>query len=244
MALPQHAVDEIMRIAREAARDHYQAEQQQFEQRYQHDLHGGAREIRELQERLHAYQQAGVNGGPLAPTDEEGLPAADFRPRPPVQNNPGAQLAGQFANIKIHAPPNFVGSNNPVEFDNFSFKLKMYLGITMPTIVENMERAEGDFDFVFANYPDDVKEQARSLMALLGSLCTDAAALWVRTQVDGGNRFDGFKLWNEVKRNSSRLRSDYSKGLCLGLSMKVTFGQNYPNGKQLFSVSKHAQELH
>ena len=200
MALPQEAVMEIMRIAREAARDHYQGEQRVFEQRYQNDIQGSAREIRELQERLHAYQQVRVNGGPLAPADDEGLPAADFRPRPNVQNNPGAQLAGQFANIKIQAPPSFAGSNNPEAFDNFSFKLKLYLGITMPTIVENMERAEGDFVFVFADYPDDVKEQARSLMALLGSLCTDAAALWVRSQVDGGNRLDGFKLWNERKR--------------------------------------------
>ena len=55
MALPQDAVNEIMRIAREAARDHYQAEQQQFEQRYQHDMQGAAREIREVNDRLLAY---------------------------------------------------------------------------------------------------------------------------------------------------------------------------------------------
>ena len=63
MALPQEAVMKIMRVAREAARDHYQGEQRAFEQRYQHDLQGAAREIRELQDRLQAYQQAGVNGG-------------------------------------------------------------------------------------------------------------------------------------------------------------------------------------
>ena len=89
----------------------------------------------------------------------------------------------------------------------------MYLGITMPTIVENMERAEGDFVFIFADYPDDVKEQARSLMALLGSLCTDAAALWVRSQVDGGNRFDGFKLWNELKRRFTLRQQQTTVGL-------------------------------
>jgi hypothetical protein len=214
MALPQDAVMEIMRIAREAARDHYQGEQRVFEQRYQHDIQGAAREIRELNDRLLAYQRAGVNGGPAAAADDEGgLPAADFRPRPNIQNNPGAQLAGQFANIKIQAPPNFAGSNNPEEFDSFSFQLKMHLGITMPTIVENMERAEGDFDFVFEDYPDDVKEQARSRMALLGSLCTDAAALWVRTQVDGGNRFDGFKLWSEQKRRSTLIQQQTTVGL-------------------------------
>ena len=102
--------------------------------------------------------------------------------------------------LRYRRLPTLLGSNTLEEFDNFSFKLKMYLGITMPTIVESMERADGDFDFVFDHYPDDVKEQARSLMALLGSRCTDAAALWVRTQVDGGNKFDGFKLWNELKR--------------------------------------------
>ena len=48
MALPQNAIEEIMRIAREAARDHYQGEQRVFEQRYQHDIQGAAREIREL----------------------------------------------------------------------------------------------------------------------------------------------------------------------------------------------------
>ena len=140
MALPQNAIDEITRLAREAARDHDQQAQQKFEQRYQQDMQGAAREIRELKDRLLAYQRAGVNGGPAAAADDEGgLPAADFRPRPNIQNNPGAQLAGQFANIKIQAPPNFVGSNNPEEVDNCSFKLKMYLVITMPTIVENME---------------------------------------------------------------------------------------------------------
>jgi hypothetical protein len=49
MALPQDAVMEIMRIAREAARDHYQGEQRVFEQRYQNDMSGATREIRELQ---------------------------------------------------------------------------------------------------------------------------------------------------------------------------------------------------
>ena len=89
----------------------------------------------------------------------------------------------------------------------------MYLGITMPTIVENMERAEGDFVFVFADYSDDVKEQARSLMARLGSLCTDAAARWVRSQVDGGNRFDGFKVWNELKRRFTLRQQQTTVGL-------------------------------
>ena len=35
-------------------------------------------------------------------------------------------------------------------------------------------------------------------MALLGSLCVDAAATFVRAQVEAGNRYDGYKLWNSL----------------------------------------------
>ena len=36
-------------------------------------------------------------------------------------------------------------------------------------------------------------------MALLGSLCVDAAATFVRAQVEAGNKYDGYKLWNALK---------------------------------------------
>ena len=108
---------------------------------------------------------------------------------------PGVQLARQLGNIKIQAPPSFTGSNNPEEWGNFSFKLKMYLGITMPIMVTNMEVAEGDGHlFTFAEYPQDVQDQARALMARLASLCVDTAAAFARAQVDSGNRHGGYKL--------------------------------------------------
>ena len=79
------------------------------------------------------------------------------------------------------------------EWDSFSFKLKMYLGIAMPAMVANMEDAEeaGGL-FNYDSYQPDVQEQARARMALLGSLCVDAAATFVRAQVEAGNRYDGF----------------------------------------------------
>ena len=54
----------------------------------------------------------------------------------------------------------------------------------------------------------------------------------------------GMKYSGDLLSDKSRLRSDYSKGSCLGLSTKVTLEQNYPNGKLLFSASKHVLELH
>ena len=76
----------------------------------------------------------------------------------------------------------------------------MHLGIAMPAMVTNMEDAEevgGIFDY--DNYQPDVQEQARALMARLGSLCVDAAATFVRAQGEAGNRYDGYKLWNSLK---------------------------------------------
>ena len=37
-------------------------------------------------------------------------------------------------------------------------------------------------------------------MALLGSLCVDATAVFVRAHVDSGNRHDGYKLWHDLKQ--------------------------------------------
>ena len=48
-------------------------------------------------------------------------------------------------------------------------------------------------------YPPDVKEQARALMALLGSLRVDAAATFVRAHVEAGNKYDGYKRWCDLK---------------------------------------------
>ena len=91
MALSQQMVEDIASIARESARAEsqaglqqqqqvYQQERQQFEQRYQQDMAGAAQEIRDLNERLLAYQRGAADGAPAAEGD--GLPEADVRPRP------------------------------------------------------------------------------------------------------------------------------------------------------------------
>ena len=80
------------------------------------------------------------------------------------------------------------------EWDSFSFELKMYLGITLPNMVNNMEAAEEAKVFDYDTYQPEVQEQARARMALLGSLCVDAAATFVRAHVEAGNRYDGYKL--------------------------------------------------
>jgi hypothetical protein len=43
-------------------------------------------------------------------------------------------------------------------------------------------------------YPPYVQEQAPARVALLGSFCTVAVGRWVRTQVDGGYKKDGFHV--------------------------------------------------
>jgi hypothetical protein len=81
----------------------------------------------------------------------------------------------------------------------FIFKLKMYLGIAMPTMVTNMEHAETGGQFNCGDYSADVQEQARSIVALVGSLCVDAAATFVRSQVEAGSKYEGYKLWYDLK---------------------------------------------
>ena len=44
--------------------------------------------------------------------------------------------------MKLQAPPSFTGSNNQEGFETFSFRLKMYMGITVLAMVQNMELAE------------------------------------------------------------------------------------------------------
>jgi hypothetical protein len=87
----------------------------------------------------------------------------------------------------------------------------MYLGITMPAMVTNMDDAE-EAGRLFNNetYQPEVQEQARALMALLGSLCVDAATTFVRAQVEAGNRYDGYKLWNSLK-NRFTLRQNLTQ---------------------------------
>ena len=58
---------------------------------------------------------------------------------------------------------------------------------------------EGDVSNFVGNLQDD-QELARALMALLGSICTDATVLWVRAQVDGGSRHDGLQLGHGLEQ--------------------------------------------
>ena len=59
----------------------------------------------------------------------------------------------------------------------------------MLAMAQNMELAEAEEDgaFDFDTYPPDAQDQARARVALLSSICTYAAGLWVRPQIDGGN---------------------------------------------------------
>ena len=210
MAAPDAALQQVLRQAQEAGREAGLQGVGELQQRVialqQHieQLHAGMRAGAAnaagpgegaLRDRL-AQLERQVQGGLL-----QGVP-----PGAPLQfvereaQRAGVQFAGQFGHIKMQPPPNFVGTNNPDEWDNFSFKLKMYLGITMPAMVTNMEHAEEGGDFIFDNYPQDVQDQARALMALLGSLCTDSSALFVRSQVEAGNKNDGFQLWYDLKQ--------------------------------------------
>ena len=62
-------------------------------------------------------------------------------------------------------------------------------------MVTNMEHAETGGRLNYGDYSADVQEQARSRMALLRSLCVDAASTFVRSQVAAGNKYDGYTLW-------------------------------------------------
>ena len=141
----------------------------------------------------------------------------------------GVRYAGQLGNTKLQAPPNFTGSNNLDEWDNFSFKLKMYLSITMPHMVTNMEEAEEAKVFDYDTYQPELQEQARALMALLGSLCVDAAATFVGAQDDAGNRYDGYKLWNSLK-NRFTLRQN--------LTPRLMSDRNDQSGSQRYESSR------
>ena len=58
----------------------------------------------------------------------------------------------------------------------------------MPTMVTNMEHAEAGGQFSYDDYSAGVRDQARTLVALRGSQCVDAAATFVRAQVVAGKR--------------------------------------------------------
>ena len=171
--------------------------------------------IDELERQLRPPADAGAGlqfaGRPARPPGLLGaaLAAAAGAPAAGPVQGPGL-FAGQLGSVKLQAPPNFTGSNSMDEWDNFSFKLKMYLGITMPHMVTNMEEAEEAKVFDYDTYQPELQEQARALMALLGSLCVDAAATFVRAQVEAGNRYDGYKLWNSLK-NRFTLRQNLTQ---------------------------------
>ena len=80
---------------------------------------------------------------------------------------------------------------------------KLYVGITMLAMVQNMELAEEeeeeDLLFNVDACPPDAQDQARAPMAPLGSLCTDA----VRAQVDGGSKKDGVLYYGTDSRSAS-----------------------------------------
>ena len=47
---------------------------------------------------------------------------------------------------RISAPTSFKGVNDPEEFQDFKFRLKMYLGVTRPNLVRYMTEIENHLD--------------------------------------------------------------------------------------------------
>ena len=66
----------------------------------------------------------------------------------------------EHGQVRIAAPTSFKGTNDPEEFQDFKFRLKMYLGVTRPNLVQNMTLIENDINFDLSDFdalPDDVK---------------------------------------------------------------------------------------
>ena len=70
----------------------------------------------------------------------------------------------EHGQVRIAAPTSFKGTNDPEEFWDFKFRLKMYLGVTRPNLVHNMTLIENDSRVDLSDFdalPDDVKAEGR-----------------------------------------------------------------------------------
>ena len=56
----------------------------------------------------------------------------------------------EHGQVRISAPTLFKGTNDPEEFQDFKFRLKMYLGVTRPNLVRIMTEIENNLDRLVA----------------------------------------------------------------------------------------------
>ena len=90
----------------------------------------------------------------------------------------------EHGQVRISAPTSFKGTNDPEEFQDFKFRLKMYLGVTRPNLVRYMTEIENNLESPVGNWDtldEAVQAEARMLLAVLGTCCTESAGSFVRT---------------------------------------------------------------
>ena len=104
----------------------------------------------------------------------------------------------EHGQVRIAAPTSFKGTNDPEEFQDFKFRLNMYLGVTRPNLVHIMSGIEVDLDRVLGDLDaqsDETQADARILLAVLGTCCVEAAGSFVRNFVEVEGPLNGFLLW-------------------------------------------------
>ena len=92
----------------------------------------------------------------------------------------------EHGQVRIAAPTSFKGTNDPEEFQDFKFRLKMYLGVNRPNLVLLMTGIESDLDAALGDLSiqsDEIQADARTLLAVLGTCCVEAAGSFVRNFV-------------------------------------------------------------
>ena len=101
----------------------------------------------------------------------------------------------EHGQVRISGPTSFKGTNDPEEFQDFKFRLKMYLGVTRPNLVwymteieNNLERPVGNWDTL----DDAGQAESRMLLAVLGTCCVEAAGSFVRNFVEIEGHQNGF----------------------------------------------------
>ena len=107
----------------------------------------------------------------------------------------------EHGQVRIAAPTSFKGTNDPEEFQDFKFRLKMYLGVTRPNLVRLMTGIENDPDTSigdWSTFSDAVQAEGRILLAVLGTCCIEAAGSFVRNFVEVEGHLHGILLWQRL----------------------------------------------
>ena len=84
----------------------------------------------------------------------------------------------EHGQVRIAAPTSFKGTNDPEEFQDFKFRLAMYLRVTRPNLVHLMSGIDNDLDTAIGDlsaYSYEIQADARTLLAVLGTCCVEAA---------------------------------------------------------------------